>query len=98
MKVRYTETALAEISEIYSYIAKDNSTAADRVISYVDHTIGLIGKFPKIGRLKYRHVVRMLPVRRYPQYLVFYAIEDDEVVILNLRHAARRRPWEDVAR
>jgi plasmid stabilization system protein ParE len=69
MKVRYTETALAEISEIYSYIAKDNSTAADRVISYVDHTIGLIGKFPKIGRLKYRHVVRMLPVRRYPQYI-----------------------------
>ena len=71
MKVRYTETALAEIGEIFSYIDKDNSTAADRVIGYVDHTIELIGKFPKIGRLKYRQVVRMLPVRRYPQYLVF---------------------------
>ena len=95
MNVRYTETALAEIDEIYSYIAKDNSTAADRVIGYVEHTIGLIGKFPKIGRLKYREIVRMLPVRRYPQYLVFYAIENDEVVILNVCHAARRRPWED---
>ncbi len=95
MKVRYTETALAEIDEIFSYIASDSSTAADRVIGYVEHTIGLIGKLPKMGRLKYRQVVRMLPVRRYPQYLVFYAIEDNEVVILNVRHAARRRPWED---
>jgi plasmid stabilization system protein ParE len=41
--------------------------------------------------VKYRNEVRMLPVRRYPQYLVFYAISsDNEVVILNVRHAARR--------
>jgi hypothetical protein len=36
----------------------------------------------------------MLPVRRYPQYLVFYTVREDEVVVLNVRHAARRHPWE----
>lgn len=97
MKIRYTETALAEIDEIFSYIASDNSTAANVVIRNIEHTIGLIELFPKIGRLKYRQAVRMLPVRRYPQYLVFYTIEKDEVVILNIRHAARRRPPEDEA-
>jgi len=50
-----------------------------------------------MGRLKYQNVVRMLPVRRYPQYLVFYAIEGNEVVILNVRHAARRHLWEEDA-
>jgi plasmid stabilization system protein ParE len=47
-----------------------------------------------MGRIKYRQVVRMLPVRRYPQYLIFYAIAANEVVILNVRHGARRNPWE----
>ena len=47
-----------------------------------------------MGRIKYRQFVRMLPVRRYPQYLIFYAIEEDEVVILNVRRGARLRPWE----
>ena len=94
MRIRYTARALVEIDEIYSYIAEDNKAAADRVINQIEQTIALIGQFPKIGRLKYRNEVRMLPVRRYPQYLVFYALNDDEVVILNVRHGARRRPLE----
>jgi toxin ParE1/3/4 len=93
MKVRYTETALAEIEAIYSYIATDNPAAAVIVRTQIEHTIGLIGTMPKMGRIKYQQVVRMLPVRRYPQYLIFYAIEANEVVILNVRHGARLRPW-----
>ena len=95
MRVRYTDTALAEIQQIFSYIETDNPRAAAVVVAQVEHTIGLIGNFPRMGPVKYRQVVRMLPVRRYPQYLVFYAIEGNEVVILNVRHAARRRPWEE---
>lgn len=94
MRVRFTETALAEIEEIHSYIAANNPAAAAIVRSQIEHTIALIGTLPKMGRIKYRQFVRMLPVRRYPQYLIFYAIEEDEVVILNVRHGARLRPWE----
>jgi toxin ParE1/3/4 len=94
MRVRYTETALAEIEEIYSYIATDNPAAAVIVRTQIEHSIGLIGTMPKMGRIKYRQIVRMLPVRRYPQYLIFYAIEANEVVILNVRHGARLRPWD----
>jgi plasmid stabilization system protein ParE len=39
MKARYTETALAEIEEIFSYIAADDPAAADRVVNHVEHTI-----------------------------------------------------------
>jgi plasmid stabilization system protein ParE len=35
--------------------------------------------------------VRMAPLGRYP-YLIFYAIEGDDVVILHVRHGARQRP------
>ena len=94
MRVRFTQTALAEIEEIYSYIAADNPAAAALVRSQIEHTVTLIGSLPKMGRIKYRQVVRMLPVRRYRQYLIFYAIEANEVVILNVRHGARRNPWK----
>jgi plasmid stabilization system protein ParE len=64
-------------------------------VAQVEQTVKLIGDLPEIGTLKYRGIVRMRTVRRYRQYLVFYAIEADEVVILNVRHGARRRPWEE---
>jgi toxin ParE1/3/4 len=95
MRIRYTETALAEIDAIFSYIEADNPAAAAAVKARIEHTIGLIGRFPKIGRVKYQQIVRMLPARRYPQYLIFYAIEGDEVVILNVRHGTRRTPWDE---
>jgi plasmid stabilization system protein ParE len=98
MRVRYTDTALAEIQEIFSYIEAGSPRAAAAVVAGIAHTIEVIGDLPEIGTLKYRQIVRMQPVRRYPQYLVFYAIEADEVVILNVRHGARRRPWEDDSR
>jgi toxin ParE1/3/4 len=94
MRVRYTETALAEIEEIFSYIAVDNPAAATAVTAQVKQTVALIRNFPGLGRLKYRQTVRMLPVRRYPRYLVFYTVQNNEVVILNVRHGARRPPWE----
>lgn len=37
--------------------------------------------------------VRRYYLRRF-RYAVYYTVEDDEVVILNIYHAARRRPWE----
>jgi plasmid stabilization system protein ParE len=80
MRVRYTDAAVAEIDDIFSYIAADSPRAAANVLAQFD---------------KYRQIVRMLPIRRYPQYLVFYAVEKNEVVILNVRPGARRRPWED---
>jgi len=95
MRVRYTDTALAEIQEISSHIEADSPRAAEAVVAQIEHTVKLIGDLPEIGTLKYRGIVRMQTVRRYRQYLVFYAIKANEVVILNVRHGARRRPWEE---
>ena len=94
MKVRFTRTAVTEINEIFSYIAERNPSAALAVVSQIDRTIARLAKFPAMGHLKYKPNIRMLPVGRFRQYLVFYTIEGDEIVILNVRHGARRRPWE----
>ena len=36
--------------------------------------------------------VRRLPLGNYP-YVIFYTVEADEVVILRIRHGARRPLW-----
>jgi toxin ParE1/3/4 len=94
MKIRFTQTATAEIDEIFSYIARHNPTAAAAVIRQIDRTIARLAKYPAMGHPKYKAGVRMLPVGRFRQYLVFYTVESEEVVILSARHGARRRPWE----
>jgi hypothetical protein len=38
--------------------------------------------------------VRTMRVGRYP-FLIFYAIDENDVVILHVRHAARQRPSEE---
>jgi plasmid stabilization system protein ParE len=39
MSVRLTETAFADIREIYAYIAKDNPVAAATVAAAIERTI-----------------------------------------------------------
>jgi plasmid stabilization system protein ParE len=47
---------------------------------------------PESGqRLPARPAVRVVPLVRYP-FKLFYAVADETVTILHIRHAARR-PW-----
>jgi len=91
MKVRYTDTALAELNDILSYIAKDNPLAADEVGAIVRATIARLADFPRLAIETDVPHVRVAPVLPY-RYLIFYSVHDDTLVIRNVRHAARRRP------
>ncbi len=89
MKVRFTRAALSELDAIADYIKQNNPAAAMQVEAVIRNTAAMLGHFPRMGHPKYRPGVRMMPIRRYP-YLIFYAIESDEVRILSVRHGARR--------
>jgi len=47
MKVRYTATALAEISEILAYIAQDSPAAARRMARRIRDTVERLRAFPE---------------------------------------------------
>jgi toxin ParE1/3/4 len=93
MRVRFTETALAELGDIFSYIARHNRLAAARTVARVEESAARLARFPKMGTPKYKPGVQMIPLRRYP-FLIFYTVESDEVLVLSVRHAARKRPEE----
>jgi toxin ParE1/3/4 len=93
MRVRYTEAALAELDDIFSYIAQHNRVAAAQVVARIEESAARLARFPQMGMPKYKPGVRMIPLPRYP-FLIFYTVESDEVLILSVRHAARKRPGE----
>jgi addiction module RelE/StbE family toxin len=93
MKIRYTETTLTEINEIFAHISEQNAPAAKRVVARIERTIHNLADFPEMAQETREPGVRRIPAGRYP-YLVYYAVETDEVVILHVRHGARRTPGE----
>ena len=93
MKVYYTETALAEIDEILSYIYQDNPAATAVVAAAIERTVAWLAKRPNSAPIVHEGRVRSKLVERY-QYRIFYEVEDRCVTIRNVRSTKRRRPWE----
>jgi toxin ParE1/3/4 len=93
MKLRVTETAFAELEDLAAYISTENPAAARAVVSRIEQIMQRIVAFPYMARAAEQSSVRVFPVHPFP-YLVFYTVEADEIIIRNIRHAARRRPDE----
>ena len=90
MKVRYSPRAVADLGTIADYLTKRSPQGARAVERAIRTTVALIADFPGCGpAVEQRPNVRVLPVTRYP-YLVFYTVADNAVVVLHIRHAARK--------
>ncbi len=92
MKIRWSETALSELDEIFSYIRQNNRRAAIAVVERIEALATLLQEFPLIGHLTDEASVRVLAVVRYP-FLIFYAIDEaaGEIVVLHVLHTAQQR-------
>jgi plasmid stabilization system protein ParE len=93
MRVRFTATAFVELNEIRNYIARDKFYGRKGRRFRVEQVIGRIAQFPLIAREIDPSGVRVFPVGPFP-YLIFYTVEDEEVIIRNVRHGKRRPPGE----
>ena len=91
-EIRYLETAVRDLEDIFDYIAKDRSTAAVSLLDKLDQTISQLADHPELGvvpkddRLK-RLGYRMLIIENY---LVFYVTKVETVQIRRIIHGARQ--------
>jgi plasmid stabilization system protein ParE len=89
MKVRFRDRALADLSEISSYLAQRNPAASRNVIEAIHNAVRDIAQFPMSARRTDDHSVRVKVVSRY-RYKIFYSVGVGEVEILHVRHGSRR--------
>jgi plasmid stabilization system protein ParE len=90
-----TSQALDDLFDIWSFIAKDNPTAADRVEDAICRACELLAREPFIGRE--RNDLTELPVRfwvvqPYSNYLIVYRPEKKPLQVVRILHAARDLP------
>ena len=91
MEVRWLDDALADVTEIYRYIAADNPRAAGRVVERIQAAVRLLADLPHRGRPGRWPGTRELIIPGTP-YIVPYRVKGDLVEILRVFHGARRWP------
>jgi toxin ParE1/3/4 len=91
MKLRYERGALADLDEIFAYIAADSREGAGRLVARIEGVVRRIAASPHIGGTTRKSGFLRFPVGKY---LIVYEIGNDEVVVHYVRHTARSRPWE----
>src|ERR1700704_2020784 len=78
MKLRYERGALADLDEIFAYIAADNREAAGRLVTRIEHAAVRIAASPHIGGRTRKHGFLRFSVGNY---LIVYEIGNDEVIV-----------------
>jgi len=96
MKVRYTATARREFDQTVDYLLEHAPMVAPAFADSVEQAVAELVEHPYSAQATDHRGVRRKYIRKF-RHAVFYAIDadNDELVILNIRHAARRWPWEE---
>ena len=92
LKLKLDVQAWDDISAIRDHIIAEVSVAAaDRVRDHLRKCMESLRHNPRLGVRTTDPDIRILPPTRYP-YRIYYTITDEAVVILHIRHSARRDP------
>lgn len=80
--------ALADLREIWAFIASDSVSAADRVLDELRARLDLLLGSPLMGRERPELGSRL---RSFPsgRYVIFYVPEEDAVQVVRVLHGAR---------
>ena len=84
-----------DLPDLYSFIAQQDPTTAERVLDAIEETFDQLTRHPDSGvvyptRNPKLRALRMLPVTRFRDYLIFYRVEENGVIrILYVTHGAR---------
>jgi toxin ParE1/3/4 len=91
MQVKWLRAALQELDAEAEYIARDNPSAAARIVRTIAAAVDRLADHPAIGRPGRVIGTRELVVPNTP-YIVPYRVRGDSVEILRVFHGARKWP------
>ncbi len=90
MKLRFRQSALADVTALHDYIAKDNPRAAKRTVQRIHNSVDRLKQFPRMGREGPVYGTRELVVSGLP-YIVVYEVTTELVDVIAVFHASEGR-------
>jgi toxin ParE1/3/4 len=89
-KITWSNRAINELEAIFEYIARDSKDNASSTAENIKEQVKRLNVFPESGRIvpeignpNIREII-------YKSYRIVYRIESINIVILTVRHAARK--------
>ena len=86
MRLERSDTAVSDIDEIWTYVARDSVRAADQLADRLDEAIQRLLGFPRMGIARY-DLAPNLRALRVDNLIVFYRIEGELLSIERIVHA-----------
>lgn len=95
--VRFLRAAEHDVAEIVAYLADDNPTVAQRFRDALQETATVVLGMPRIGSARVSDMpalkdIRIVPMRDFEKYFVFYRIFGGGIQIVRVLHGARDYP------
>ncbi|MGE5812358.1 MAG: type II toxin-antitoxin system RelE/ParE family toxin [Ignavibacteria bacterium] len=90
-QIRLLSIAEEDFTEIITYIAADNPSAADTIADKIEKNLEVLSENPSLGRIPREEELRNLGYRYLiiQNYLIFYTIEERTIYIHRILHGAR---------
>jgi len=90
-QVRLLSIAEEDFTEVISFLAADNPTAADAIANKIEKNLELLSENPNLGRIPREEEIRNLGYRYLivQTYLIFYTIEERTIFVHRILHGAR---------
>jgi toxin ParE1/3/4 len=88
MRLILSNQAMADLTDIWQYVAADNPEAADRFVDNIYETCQGLIAHPEMGRRRDELLpqLRSLPVKRY---VIFYRVREAKIEIVRVLSAYR---------
>lgn len=91
MRIIWSATAVANLTEIRDYIEQDSAAAARRVAGKILASVERLARHPYLGHPGREPGTREFVVPGTP-YIIPYQVREARLVVLAVLHAARNRP------
>lgn len=92
LKITLHRRAQRDLQNIMDYLLQEaGAKAAERVRNHLRRKIHRLASIPHMGKATTNPDIRILPPTLYP-YRIYYTVTDRAVVVLHIRHSARRDP------
>ena len=88
-RIRFTNSAEADLLELWLTIAEENLVAADESLDSIQSTVSLLATQPEMGRARPELAdgLRSFPTRT--PYIIFYMQDKDGLLVVRMLHHAR---------
>jgi toxin ParE1/3/4 len=93
MVIWWSSPATRQLAAAYEHIAADDEAAATRIVNHIWDSVDMLGKHPMVGRVGRVAGTRELVIVGTP-FIVAYRVENNEVRVLAVMHAAQKWPDE----